>query len=63
MLSLGEAWFDNFTIEALDKAPSGIIADFKPMETKTEEKEPEKGVVPYMGAMILAVRCQAYYSS
>lgn len=55
MLSLGEAWFDNFTIEALDKAPSGIIADFKPMETKTEEKEPEKGVVPYMGAMILAV--------
>lgn len=50
-LSRGEAWFDNFTVEKLDQAPAGVVADFSAAQSSSGE---EQGI-EHLDALVLFV--------
>ncbi|OQB24762.1 MAG: putative dolichyl-phosphate-mannose--protein mannosyltransferase [Firmicutes bacterium ADurb.Bin182] len=52
-LSLGEAWFDNFSVTELTEKPQGSIADFTKAETPVSGTD-EPGEMPYFGAILLS---------
>lgn len=58
-LTLGEAWFDNFSIVKLDNEPQSAVADFSEYDTTGTGRTFAAGEVPYIQEIVIAVLLSA----